>query len=303
MEQFFILTKRNLDVYLRDKGAVFFSFLSALIVIGLMVFFLGDMNIEATAELLDSFAPGKMAEHKENAQLLVLAWTSAGIISINAVTVSLAVYSGMIKDRVSGKLNAIYTAPVSRLTIALSYIASAWAAAVVMCVMTLAITEGYGIVKGMQPYSAAEHAVLFALILLNAFVYAAFMYPLALVAKTEGAWSGFGTVVGTLVGFLGGIYIPIGSLSAAVSGVMKCVPVIYGTAMFRKVMTGTILEQTFEGIPSQVVTEYEEIMGIRLTVAEHMLTIKEEWLILSGCAIIFLSVGICMLKYQKKTDR
>ena len=303
MEQFFILTKRNLDVYLRDKGAVFFSFLSALIVIGLMVFFLGDMNIEATTELLDSFAPGKMSEHKENAQLLVLAWTSAGIISINAVTVSLAVYSGMIKDRVSGKLNAIYTAPVSRLTIALSYIASAWAAAVVMCVMTLAITEGYGIVKGMQPYSAAEHAVLFALILLNAFVYAAFMYPLALVAKTEGAWSGFGTVVGTLVGFLGGIYIPTGSLSAAVSGVMKCIPVIYGTAMFRKVMTGTILEQTFEGIPSQVVTEYEEIMGIRLTVAEHILTIKEEWLILSGCAIIFLSVGICMLKYQKKTDR
>lgn len=303
MEQFLILTKRNLDVYLRDKGALFFSFLSALIVIGLMVFFLGDMNIEATMELLDQFMPGKAAEHKENAELLMLAWTSAGIISINAVTVSLAVYSGMIKDRVSGKLNAIYTAPVSRLTIALSYIASAWAAAVVMCVMTLAITEGYGIAKGLQPYTVEEHAVLLAFIFLNAFVYSALMYPLALIAKTEGAWSGFGTVIGTLVGFLGGIYIPIGSLSSTVSGVMKCTPVIYGTAMFRKVMTDSILEQTFEGLPSQVVTEYEEIMGIRLAIAEHMLTIKEEWMILSGCAIIFLTVGICMLKYQKKTDR
>lgn len=303
MEQFLILTKRNLDVYLRDKGAVFFSFLSALIVIGLMVFFLGDMNIEATTELLDQFMPGKAAEHKENAKLLMLAWTSAGIISINAVTVSLAVYSGMIKDRVTGKLNAIYTAPVSRLTIALGYIASAWAAAVVMCVMTLAITEGYGIAKGMQPYTGAEHAVLFAMIFLNAFVYASLMYPLALMAKTEGAWSGFGTVIGTLVGFLGGIYIPIGSLSSTVSGVMKCTPVIYGTAMFREVMTGSILDETFEGLPSQVVTEYEEIMGIRLAVAEHMLTIKEEWMILSGCAIIFLTIGICMLKYQKKTDR
>ena len=303
MEQFTVLTKRNLDVYLRDKGAVFFSFLSALIVIGLMVFFLGDMNIEATAELLEQFAPGKAAEHKENAEFLLFAWTSAGILSINAVTVSLAVYSGMIKDRVSGKLNAIYTAPISRFTIALSYIASAWAAAVVMCLLTLAITEGYGIAEGMQPYGAKEHLLLVGMILLNAFVYAALMYPLAIIAKTEGAWSGFGTVIGTLVGFLGGIYIPIGSLSSSVGGVMKCTPVIYGTAMFRKVMTGAILETAFEGVPEQVVSEYEEIMGIRLVVSEHMLTLKEEWMILAVCGIIFLTIGICMLKYEKKTDR
>lgn len=303
MEQFMVLTKRNLDVYLRDKGAVFFSFLTAIIVICLMLFFLGDMNIEATAELLEQFIPGKADVHKENAELLLLAWTSAGILSINAVTVSLAVYSGMIKDRVSGKLNAIYTAPVNRFTIALSYIASAWAAAVVMCLLTLAITEGYGIAKGMQPYGVREHLFLVGMILLNAFVYAALLYPLAMIAKTEGAWSGFGTVIGTLVGFLGGIYIPIGSLSAGVAGVMKCTPVIYAAAMFRKVMTGAILKTAFEGVPEQVVSEYEEIMGIRLSVSEHMLTLKEEWMILAVCGIIFLTIGICMLKYEKKTDR
>ena len=65
MEQFFILTKRNLDVYLRDKGAVFFSFLSALIVIGLMVFFLGDMNIEATAEYGDQLITLTTCEYSQ----------------------------------------------------------------------------------------------------------------------------------------------------------------------------------------------------------------------------------------------
>lgn len=303
MEQFMVLTARNIKVYLRDKGAVFFSLLSALIVICLMVFFLGDMNIDGLVEILDSFSLNEHEENKKNAELLVLSWTCAGILSINAVTVSLAVYSGMIKDRVNGRLNAIYTAPISRLKIALSYIASAWTASVFVCLITLAITEGYGIANGVEPYTLMEHIELIAMIMVNSFVYAALMYPLSMIAKSEGAWSGFGTVIGTLVGFLGGIYIPIGSLGDTISGLMKCTPIIYGTSMFRKVMTKSVLESTFEGIPIDVVEEYREIMGIQLTVANYTLKIRDEWLILFVCGIIFLAIGMCMLKYEKKTDR
>lgn len=199
-------------MYTRDKGALFFSLLSALIVICLMIFFLGDMNIDGLVEMLDTLSYGEYEENKKNAELLVLAWTCAGILSINAVTVSLAVYYGMIKDRVNGRLNAIYTTPISRLKIALSYIAAAWMVSVFVCVLTMVITEIYGLISGMEPYTIIEHLELLAMILVNSFDYAALMYSLALIAKSDGAWSGFGTVIGTLVGFLGGIYIPIGSL-------------------------------------------------------------------------------------------
>ena len=303
MEQFMVLTARNIKVYLRDKGAVFFSLLSAVIVIGLMVFFLGDMNIDGLVEILDVFSVREHEENQKNAELLVLAWTCAGILSINAVTVSLAVYSGMIKDRVNGRLNAIYTAPISRMKIALSYIASAWVASVFVCILTLLITEVYGILSGMEPYTLMEHIELFVMIMVNSFAYAALMYPLAMVAKTEGAWSGFGTVIGTLVGFLGGIYIPIGTLADSISGLLKCTPIIYGTAMFRQVMTKSILESTFDGLPMDVVEEYSEIMGIQLTVADYTLTLQDEWLIIFGCGIIFLGIGMCMLKHEKRTDR
>lgn len=303
MEQFLVLTARNIKVYLRDKGAVFFSLLSAGIVICLMVFFLGDMNIDEIVRMLDSFSIKEYAENKKNAELLVLSWTCAGILSINAVMVSLAVYSGMIKDRVNGILNAIYTAPISRLKIALGYITSAWTASVFVCLLTLAITEVYGVMSGMEPYTIVEHVELFAMIMVNSFVYAALMYPLSMLAKSEGAWSGFGTVIGTLVGFLGGIYVPIGSLADSISGLMKCTPVIYGTSMFRKVMTKSILESTFEGVPLNVVEEYSEIMGIKLTVGDYALALRDEWIILFACGIIFLAIGMCMLKYEKKTDR
>ena len=126
MEQFLAITGRNMKIYLRDRGAVFFSLLSTFIVIGLMVFFLGDMNIEAITGILEEFPGRDAARDEENAKLLVLSWTSAGILAINAVTVTLSVLSGMIKDKASGRLNSIYTAPVSRLTIAAGYIAAAW---------------------------------------------------------------------------------------------------------------------------------------------------------------------------------
>lgn len=303
MEQFLAITGRNIKVYLRDKGAVFFSLLSTLIVIGLMMFFLGDMNIESITNLLEQFPGRDAAVDKKNAELLVLSWTSAGIISINAVTVTLATYSGMIKDKVSGKLNALYTAPVSRITIAAGYVAAAWICSVFICVITLVLTEIYGFLKGMDAYLVGEHFKILGFIMVNSFVFATLMYLLAMIAKTEGAWSGLGTVVGTLVGFLGGIYIPIGALSDTIGNLMKCTPVIYSTSMFRRLMNEAVLESTFADIPVEVVREYREVMGIDLRVFERTLTVRDEWILLLMCGIIFLAIGACMLKYGKKTDR
>lgn len=303
MEQFMAIAGRNTKLYFRDRGAVFFSLLSALIVIALMVFFLGDMNVDDIVEILEIFADKGKTENQSNAELMVLVWTCAGILSINAVTVSLSVYSGMIKDRVSGRLNAIYTAPVSRLKISLGYIAAAWTAAVLISVLTLAVTEIYGIIQGMEIYTFAIHMKLMAFIMLNSFVYAALMYPLAQMAKTEGAWSGFGTVIGTLVGFLGGIYIPIGTLSDSIAGFMKCTPIIYGTSLVRSIMMGPVLENTFHGVQQNVVDGYCKAMGIQLTVSDYTLKMRDEWLIMLGCGIIFLIFGMCLLKYGKKADR
>lgn len=138
--------------------------------------------------------------------------------------------------------------------------------------------------------------------MINSFVYAAFMYLLAMLAKTEGAWNGLGTVIGTLVGFLGGIYIPIGALSELIGNMMKCTPILYGTAMFRSVMTQEIVETTFQGIPEEVVSEYCAMMGITLQVFGKEIGITEEWLLLF-CGILFLIIGVCMLKYSRKSDR
>lgn len=303
MEQFMAMTGRNLKSYFRDKSTVFFSLLSMMIVILLMLFFLGDMYVENTIDILGAFPGRDTAVDKKNAELLILVWNFAGILSINAVTVTLAVYSVMIKDRVTGKLNSIYTAPVSRGIITGGYITAAWAASVLMCLITLFITEICGIIKGMEAFPLVTHLQLLGLIVVNSFVYAAFMYLLAMIAKTDGAWSGIGTVIGTLVGFLGGIYIPIGSLSEMIGTIMKCTPVIYGTSMFRSIMTEEIAQATFAGIPEDVLEEYRMVTGIHLEIFNRTLGLTEEWLGLFLCGVFLLIVGIMVLKYGRKADR
>ena len=303
MNQLFAITSRNLKQYLRDKSAIFFSLLSMFIVIVLMFFFLGDANVDGITSLLASF-PGRDPEKdKENAKLLVLAWTCAGMVSINAVTVTQASLSYMIKDRESSKLGSIYTAPVSRLTIAAGYVLAAWISSVIICSLTLIITEIYCIAQGMAAFSFVSHLKLLGFIAANSFTYATLMYLVAAIVKSSGAWGGLGTIIGTLVGFLGGIYFPIGQLSEGIAGMMKCTPVIYGAALFRKEMTATMLEQTFEGVPTEVVTEFNRVMGSELTIGDHVLGAPEELAVLLISGAVFLIAGAAVVRFGKKSDR
>lgn len=301
--QLFELIKRNMRIYLRDRGAVFFSLLSMIIVIALMLFFLGDIHVEGITDMLADI-PGRDAEADEkNALLLVLRWISAGIVGINAVTVTMAVYSSMIKDRSEGRLSSIYTAPVSRFTIASGYVAAAWICSVIICAITLAISEIYCIIKGGESFTVETHLKLLGMIGVNSFTYAALMYLIAMLAKTEGAWSGLGTVIGTLVGFVGGIYLPIGNFSDSVAAVMKCLPVIYGTKMFRSVMTADAEAAVFDGIPQEFADEYRLEVGTDIDFFGVTVSDTACVIILLICGALFLLAGALVTKYMKKSDR
>ena len=303
MSKFIQLTKRNMLLYFRDKGALFMSLLSMGIIIVLMLFFLGDMSVENITELLAEL-PGRDASNdKANAELLVLAWTVAGILPINSAMVALSVLSSIIKDKSSGKINSIYTAPVSRLTIALSYISAACLVSVIICLATLAVSEIILCARGMSAFSLSEHFKIFGMIAANSFAYSAIMYLFAVLIKSEGAWSGFGTVVGTLVGFLGGIYLPIGQLSEGLAGVMTCTPVIYGTAMFRNIMTNSITSVTFAGAPDIMTEEFRRAMGIDLEAFGSIAPPAVCVAVVIGFGALFTIMGAAAVNLLKRRDR
>lgn len=303
MIQFFYLTKRNLLLYFRDRGAVFFSLLSMLIIIALMLLFLGDMHINSIVEMLSQIPAHDTSDDKKNAELFMLAWTVAGIIPINSAMVSLSALSSIIKDKETGRSGAIHTAPISRFTITMSYITAACIASVLICMITLALSEGYLCNKGMEIFSFAEHIRLFGMILVNSFTYSAIMYLCAVFVKSGGAWSGLGTVIGTLVGFLGGIYLPIGNLSEGLQNVLGCTPVIYGTVMFRNVMTDSIIDMTFADAPVEMVDKTESIMGIDYSVFGNSVSVAECIMVVLAFGLVFTMIGAAVTVFKNQKDR
>lgn len=303
MREIMGLAGRNLKIYLRDRGAVFFSLLSAIIVIVLMLVFLGDMNVQSITSALDEMHLGTPEDNLNNAKQLILMWAMGGILCVNGVTVSSMVISTMINDFTNGRIQAFRTAPISRTKLSLGYITAAWIASSFICVLTLAAADILGAVNGSPLPSFSGHLQLLAMILVNCFTYSGIMYFAGLLVKTQGAWSGFATLVSTLVGFLGGIYIPMGSLPDGVQTVLKCLPVLHGCSMFRSVLTAPISERTFEGVPQQFITECDKEMGTAVFFGDTQVTPVMQLAILLICGIIFIAAATLISRRRFKSDR
>lgn len=298
------LLKRNMLVFLRDYTAVFFSFLSMLIVLGLMVIFLGSMNSESLVNILAEVGGERdTLRDRANAEYLIQMWTLAGILVVNAVSVTLTVVGAMVEDEAKNKLASFYVAPVKRIKIALGYIGSAWLIGVMMCTLTLVIGEIYMAISGHPLLTAVDFAKLFGMIALNVFVYAAIGYLLALCVHSHSAWSGLLTIVGTLVGFLGAIYLPMSQLPENVGNVLKCLPILHGASMMREVCTEAAVAETFAGLPDVAGEMFKEQMGITIMMNDKIVTLQNQILFLALCGIIAIVVAAVVDRRRKLRDR
>lgn len=304
MREVYYLLKRNMLVFLRDYTAVFFSFLSMIIVLGLMVIFLGSMNSENLVNILAEVGGVRdAAQDRVNAEYLIQMWTLAGILVVNAVTVTLTVVGAMVEDETKNKLASFYVAPVNRIKIALGYIGSAWIIGVMMCALTLILGEVYMVLSGHQLLAIVDFAKLFGMIALNVFVYAAIGYLLALCVHSQSGWGGLLTIVGTLVGFLGAIYLPMSQLPENVGNVLKCLPILHGAAMMREVCTKAAIAETFKGLPEVAGEMFKEQMGITITAGEKTITLQNQILFLALCGIIAIVVAAVVSRRRKLRDR
>lgn len=300
MGELFYLVKRNTLVFLRERSAVFFSLLSMLIVLGLMVVFLGRMNSESLVNLLSKLGGRRdRAADERNAAYLIQLWTLAGILVVNSVTVTLTVTGSMVQDEAEKRLMAFYATPVNRIRLSLGYVLAAWLVGTGMCLLTLAVGEGYFALNGYGFLGMEALLKLCGMIALNTFVFSAIAYLLALFVHNSSAWSGLLTIIGTLVGFVGGIYLPMDALSGRVQSVLKCLPVIHGAAMMRTVCTKDAIRETFAGLPEEAEDLFREAMGISLWVGEHKISLGEQVIFLGFYAILAIGAGAVLSRRRR----
>lgn len=297
MSKLISMTKRNCLVFLKDGGAVFFSLLSMIIVLVLMGVFLGEMNVNTILDLLNEYGGVRDAAADEaNAKMLVQYWTLSGLMVVNSLTVTLTVTGTMVNDKISNRLKSFYTAPVSKVLVAVSYMSASVLIGFFFCMLTFISYMIYISITGGVMLSLNTIIKVLALTLLNVVVFSFIMYLVACFVKSSNAWGGIATVVGTLVGFLGAIYVPVGALPEGVVAVLKCIPILHATSLMRKVMCGDALSDTFTNVPAQLIEVYREEMGIDIVMDAQVISNEIQLIFIGLCGVLAMIAIIIVAK-------
>lgn len=243
--------KRNLLVFFRDKTSVFFSLLAVFIIIGLYALFLGDVwtsnfsNMQGVRFLMDS-------------------WITAGLLAVTSVTTSMGAFGIMVDDKVKKITKDFTSSPIKRREIMGGYTISSFIIGVIMSLVALALSEIYIVANGGQLMGLTVLLKVFGLILLAAFANTALILFIVTFFDSSNAFATASTIIGTMIGFLTGIYLPVGQLPAAVQWIVKLFPVSHAASMFRQVIMEAPINIAYAGAPPEAVDSFKSMMGVNL---------------------------------------
>lgn len=299
----YYLVKRNFLTFFRDRSAVFFSLLSMMIVILLMAVFLGSMNVDEVMGLLEKYGGTRNAAlDRERAEYLVTMWTLAGILVVNSVTVSVSVMEQMVADASRNRLQSFYVTPVKRIEIALGYILASVLVGVLICMLTLFLMEGYVWFTGGSLLGVMSHVKILGQIMLNCCVFSSMMFLAAAFVKSTSAWGAMSTIIGTLVGFVGAIYLPVGMLPESVAAVLKYLPVLHSTSLMRQIFTGEAVNELF-GALEPLAEGYREAMGISVVMGDSTVSAAVSAIVVAAYGIAaLLAAALVLNKARNLTD-
>ncbi|MDD2376218.1 MAG: ABC transporter permease [Clostridia bacterium] len=287
------LAIRNTKLFLRDKSAVFFSFLSMFIIIGLYALFLGDVQVKQIEQII-----GKL----EGIRWLVDSWIIAGIIAVNTVNTTMFSLTTIVNDIDSKVVKDLYTAPIKKWQIALGYILSSWITGILMSVISIGVGQIYIYLTGGELLSLIGNLKVIGVTILSVISFSSALFFLFTFINSPRTVSTIGSIVGTLVGFIAGIYIPMGALPEGVQTIMKTVPVTYSTSMFRQIFMEEPLNKVFEGAPVEKINDYIQTFGVKIYWGNS----EVSWIvmigILLGFSLVFYILSIIKLMYFKRFE-
>lgn len=278
---------RNLKVFFRDKTAVFFSLLAVLIVLGLYIFFLGDVWV-------DSFPNIKGVKNLMNC------WIIAELIGVTSVTANMGAFGTMIEDKSKNKIKDFYVLPIKKWKIVGGYIISSFIVGSMMSVVTLIISQIYLVYSGVDVLNFKELTEVFLIILMTSLSNSAMILFIVSLFSSEKAFSTASTIVGTLIGFITGIYLPISMLPDSVQIIVKLFPTSHGISILRQIFMKKQMDISFADVPTNYINEFKESMGVVYYINDKLVSNTTSIFILIASTIIFFFLAVLILYKKKK---
>lgn len=289
MEAMISLIQRNSKVFRRDKTQVFFSLLSVIIVIVLYAIFLQKMQVDAIEQVTEA-TPELIT--------MVNEWLVAGLLSMMAVTTTLGAFAIAVRDIESKATADFLTAPISRATIQMSYVLNAFIIGCLFSLVALIGCEIFIVSTGGELLSFSAFIKVLGILLLSVFLASVFNMFLVLFVSTQNAFSTLSTIVGTVLGFLCGVYVPVGVLPSFAQQLIMYFPISHTTLLLRNAFMENSIAKVFDGVPTEHVESYKLNYGIIYELNGHTVSLATSYIIIF--VTIFVLALLSIIIFKKK---
>ena len=235
------LTRRNLQLFLRDRMTVFFSFLSTIILVMLYFLFIGKIY---TTQMDDSAMGGIAMPLAEGAKsFIVYLQMMAGVLALNSMSLATGAFSTIAKDFETRRVDSLMLTPVKPYQMILAYYATGLIASFIINTFTwiasfliIGFATGYWL-------NAGSVLLVLAVLLVASLISCSIMLLITSLVKSSSAIGVINGIAGTFFGFLCGIYMPYSNLGDTTKAVGSFLPFTHLTIWLKRVMLGDAFTQ------------------------------------------------------------
>lgn len=278
---------RNLTLFFKDRTAVLLSFLAEFIVVGLYILFIRKNMIESFSQV-------------ENIEILMDVWMSAGILGITSVTTTMGAYGIMVDDKTKRINKDFATSPIRRFSLLGGYMSGAVVIGLFMSVFLFLVSAVYILHKYQVQLGDGQGIKLFMLLGLVTISNSSMVLFIVSFLKSSNALASCCTILGALIGFLTGIYLPMGNLPDGVQWLVKCFPVSHGVVLLRQILMEPLIKDVFGNVESNAAKAFMDFMGVRYLWDGVTVTFVDSMLILGIATCVFFAITIIKIYYFKE---
>ena len=285
------LTKRNMLVFFTDKGTLFFSMLTPMIILLLYILFLKNSlpsSLQNAATGLENLVAAKDMAQFVNGLLLT------GIISSALITIPYNALEIIVRDREDRVDLDMLSTPVKRFEIILSYFCAAVISAFMQTMVVLAVGIGILSMSGDIYLTALDIVKLVGAVFLGTVSSTSVFMVVMMFFKSMGTCGAFMGILSAVSGFVIGAYMPLSQFSKGIQNVCNLVPATGITVLIRNYLTGGILRHMDECIGGldngAFMKAMLDVFSYNTVVGGEIWTLNLTWIYVIISTVIFIGV-------------
>ena len=285
------LCKRNVKIYFKDKGMLFPSLITPVILLVLYATFLKKVYDDSFRSSLNA-AGVTISDSVING--CVGGQLVSSLLAVCCVTVAFCSNLLMIKDKTSGAIKDLTVSPVKPSVLSISYFLSSLLSTLIISAVGTAACLIYLAATGWYLSFADVISLLLNVILLTTFG-TALSSCVNFFLSTDGQASAVGTIVSAGYGFICGAYMPLSAFGEGLRNTLGFLPGTYGTSLIRNcTLRGAFAEMSASGFPAEVVESIRDSIDCNLYFFGNKVEIWVMYLIMLGSTALLIGLYVLM---------